>query len=138
MTNSEKLMLCKHAINAANNAYSPYSGFNVGAALLCKDGSVYLGCNVENASYSATNCAERVAVQSAIAEGKRDFAAIAIAGGKEIIGEEICPPCGICRQVLAEFCNPDEFVVLLAKNNEFEEHLLRDILPLSFTNEQFK
>ena len=138
MTQFQKDELVSSAIKASRNSYSPYSKFKVGAALLCADGSVFLGCNIENSSYSATNCAERVAIQSAIAEGKREFTAIAIAGGRESVGEEITPPCGICRQVMAEFCNTDEFIVLLAKNDSFDEYLLKDLLPLTFSKENLK
>ena len=134
MTNDEKLKLCQKAIEIANNSYSPYSDFKVGAALLCEDGTVFLGTNIENASYSATNCAERVAIQAAVTNGKRHFKAIAIAGGKETVGETSCPPCGICRQVLSEFCDGD-FVVLLAKNIGFEEYNLSQLLPFSFSKD---
>lgn len=134
MTTKEKTELCRQAISAANNSHSPYSGFKVGAALLCDDGSLFLGTNVENASYSATNCAERVALQTAVANGKRDFKAMAIAGGKKTVGERVCSPCGVCRQVLAEFCDGD-FLLLLAKEDGFEEYELSRLLPLSFTKE---
>ncbi len=134
MTNNEKLCLCQQAIEAANNSYSPYSGFKVGAALLCDDGSVFLGTNVENASYSATNCAERVALQTAVANGKRGFKAIAIAGGKNKIGESLCPPCGACRQVLTELCSAD-FLVILAVEDGYEEYPLSQLLPLSFSKD---
>ena len=132
MTDNQKLNLCKQAIEIANNSYSPYSNFKVGAALLCDDGTVFVGTNIENASYSVTNCAERVAIQTAVANGKRNFKAIAIAGGKENVGETICPPCGICRQALTEFCDGD-FIILLAKENGFEEYTLSQLLPNSFT-----
>ena len=93
------------ALEARERAYTPYSGFAVGAALLCADGSVYQGCNIENAAFGPTVCAERVAVFKAVSEGKRDFAAIAVAGGRA--GQDVTglfPPCGVCRQVLREFC----------------------------------
>lgn len=135
MTNSQKTDLINKAKEAAKNAYSPYSGFKVGAALLCSDGEVYVGSNVENSSFSATNCAERIAIQTAVSKGKRDFLAIAIVGGKENLGESIVPPCGICRQVMYEFCDPYKFVVILAKNDGYEEYLLNDILPLAFSKE---
>lgn len=124
--------LCELAINAAKNSYSPYSGFKVGAALLCDDGSIYLGTNVENASYSATICAERIAFVKAVSEGKRNFVAIAVAGGRENVGEEICNPCGTCCQTMAEFCDADKFKILLPHKNGCEELLLRDLLPHSF------
>ena len=125
--------LCDLAVKAAETSYSPYSGFSVGAALLCADGSIYTGCNIENSSYSATNCAERVAFQNAVSDGKRDFVAIAIAGGREVIGERPLPPCGICRQVMAEFCDPDAFRVLIPSKKGVDEYLLRELLPLNFS-----
>lgn len=133
-----KTKLCELAVNAAKNSYSPYSGFKVGAALLCKDGSVYLGCNVENASYSATVCAERTAFLKALSDGKRDFSAIAVAGGREDVGIYACPPCGICRQTMAEFCKNDDFSVLLVRKNGFDEYLLNELFPLSFGEELLK
>lgn len=128
--------LCELAIDATSNSYSPYSSFKVGAALLCSDGNVFTGCNIENVSYTPTVCAERVAVFKAISEGKRDFESIAIAGGKEdVVGKEICTPCGVCLQVLSEFCNPDKFYILLAKDGGFEKYTLRELLPKSFKME---
>lgn len=124
--------LVKRAEEARENSYSPYSGFAVGAALLCTDGTVYSGCNIENASYSATNCAERTAFFRAVGDGKRDFAAIAVVGGKA--GEEIsgfCPPCGICRQVMAEFCRPN-FAVILSNGKELKAFTPEELLPCSF------
>ena len=119
------------AIDATKRAYAPYSGFFVGAALLADNGKVYIGCNIENSSFSATNCAERPALFTAIADGARKFTAIAIAGGK---GGEIgspCPPCGVCRQALSEFCGKD-FKVLLAKKDGYDEYTLGELLPQSF------
>lgn len=99
-------------------SYSPYSGFSVGAALLCGDGTVYTGCNIENASYTPTNCAERTAFFKAVSEGKRDFKAIAVVGGPtgKVPGmpENFCTPCGVCRQVMAEFCHPEDFEIIMA------------------------
>ncbi len=135
MTENEKKALCVKAVQAAKNSYSPYSKFKVGAALLCDDGSVVLGCNIENASYSATICAERVAIQTAIANNKKSFKAIAIAGGKDTVGENVCSPCGVCRQVLAEFCNPETFLILLAKDGGYEEYTLSQLLPYGFTKD---
>lgn len=134
MTYSE---LASLALNERNNAYAPYSGFSVGAALLCSDGSVYTGCNIENASFSVTVCAERVAFFKAIADGKRDFMAIAIAGGKKGMQiDELCAPCGVCRQVMAEFCDPNAFDVILVKTEtDYQTHKLKDIFPLGFTAE---
>lgn len=119
------------AKDAMEKAYSPYSGYKVGAALLCKDGSVYTGCNVENASFSATNCAERTAFFKAVSEGKREFAAIAICGGKNGVIEGLFPPCGVCRQVMREFCE-DDFEIHLLTKEEIETYTLSQLLPVSF------
>lgn len=122
------------ALKARKNAYAPYSHFAVGAALLTKDGQVYTGCNIENASYGATNCAERTAIFKAVSEGARNFIKIAIVGGK--VGEEITQyayPCGVCRQVMAEFCDAKKMTVLIAKSEyEYTEKKLDELLPLSF------
>ncbi len=124
--------LCAVAIKAAEKAYAPYSGYKVGAALLTKSGKVYLGCNIENASFSPTNCAERTAFFKAVSEGERDFSMIAVAGGKDGKISGVFPPCGVCRQVMAEFCQKD-FKILLAKSeNDFESYTLSQLLPLSF------
>lgn len=126
----EELLGLAHRARA--HAYAPYSGFEVGAALLAKSGKVYLGGNIENASYGATNCAERTAFFKAVSEGERGFDAIAIVGGR---GEETayCPPCGICRQVMREFCNPEEFYILLeGEQKEIKRFLLRELLPEGF------
>lgn len=126
--------LILQAKNARTLSYSPYSHFQVGAALLTEDGSIYTGCNVENASYSATNCAERTAVFKAVSENERVFVAIAIVGGKEYTKGEICPPCGVCRQVLAEFCDADNFSVILAiDENEYKIYTLDTLLPVRFS-----
>ena len=124
--------LIEMAKKAMDGAYAPYSGFRVGAALLCADGTVYTGCNIENASYSPTICAERTAFAKAVSEGKRAFTAIAICGGKDGEISGICPPCGVCRQVMAEFCRPD-FEILLAKPEGYETRRLSQLLPDSFT-----
>ncbi|MVB09910.1 Cytidine deaminase [Caprobacter fermentans] len=123
------------AIEARKMAYTPYSGFQVGAALLTKSGRVYQGCNIENAAYTPSNCAERTAFFKAVSEGEREFAAIAIVGGKAGQGlTDFCPPCGVCRQVMMEFCDPDEFKVVLAKSPEERKTLsLRELLPLGFS-----
>lgn len=125
--------LLEEAKKARKTAYAPYSKFLVGAALLCTDGSIYTGCNVENASYGAANCAERTAFFKAVSEGKRTFRAIAVAGGKEDADElEPCPPCGICRQVMEEFCDPD-FVIVLGRNGtDYQIHTLGEIFSLPF------
>ena len=110
------------------HAYAPYSGFKVGAALLCADGSVYQGCNIENAAYSPTNCAERTAIFKAVYDGHRDFAAIAVCGGKDGIITGAFPPCGVCRQVMREFCN-DDFLIYLVNDKGYETVTLRQLLP---------
>ena len=123
--------LISMAVDAMGNAYAPYSGFRVGAALLCSDGTVYTGCNIENAAYSPTNCAERTAIFKAVSEGRRDFTAIAVCGGKNGIITNLCTPCGVCRQVLREFCK-DDFPVYLAHKDGFKALTLGDLLPYSF------
>ena len=126
--------LVEMALEARKLAYAPYSKFKVGAALLGKNGVVYKGCNVENASYPATNCAERTAFFSAVSEGQKEFEAIAIVGGSEKVNElEFCAPCGVCRQVMREFCVPETFEVILAKNkNDYKVFTLEELLPMSF------
>ena len=126
----EKLM--DLAVEAMGHSYSPYSGYQVGAALLCADGTVYQGCNVENASYSPTICAERTAIFKAIYDGKREFTAIAVCGGKggEITGQ--FPPCGVCRQVMVEFCKPDFQIHLHKNGGGIETFTLSQLLPQSF------
>ncbi|MEG1312355.1 MAG: cytidine deaminase [Romboutsia sp.] len=128
-------LLVEKAYEAQKFAYTPYSEFNVGAALLGTNGKVYLGCNIENAAFSPTNCAERTAFFKAISEGQRTFSAIAIVGNKANDSEsDYCAPCGVCRQVIAEFCNPKTFKIYLAKNkNDFNEYSLEELLPLGFT-----
>lgn len=122
--------LMEEARKAQKMSYSPYSGFRVGAALLGKSGKVYLGCNIENASYGGTNCAERTAFFKAVSEGEREFKAIAIAGGDK---GQLCAPCGICRQVMAEFCNGTEFIIILEKGGgDYQTYTLEELLPLSF------
>ena len=125
-------MLIEKVIKQLEFSYSPYSEFSVGAALLCRDGSVYTGCNVENASYPAGNCAERTAVFNAVSSGKRDFEAIAIVGGKNGQITDYCSPCGICRQVLREFCK-DGFKIILFDGKEEKIFTLSDLLPYGFT-----
>ncbi len=122
------------AVSARQRAYAPYSDFTVGAALLTKSGKVYLGCNIENAAYGAVNCAERTAFFTAVCEGEREFAAIAIAGGRRGEIGNTCAPCGICRQVMAEFCTSD-FEVVLAAGEGVKAYRLDEILPLSFTKD---
>ena len=124
--------LCELAIEAMSRSYSPYSGFSVGAALLCKDGTVYLGCNIENASFTPTVCAERTAIFKAISEGNREFAAIAVCGGKNGHLTGTFPPCGVCRQVMREFCE-DDFPVYLVRPDGYDALTLADLLPHSFS-----
>ena len=125
--------LCRLAIVARGAAYAPYSGFTVGAALLTASGKVYTGCNIENAAYTPTVCAERTAVFKAVSEGERDFAMLAVAGGKRGAVSSAFPPCGVCRQVLAEFCPPDFPILLVTGADTFERATLRELLPRSFT-----
>lgn len=124
------------AMEARKNSYSPYSHFQVGACLQGKSGMLYTGCNVENAGYSATNCAERTAFFYAVSQGEKEFSRIAIVGGKEGDSLEFCPPCGICRQVMMEFCNPGEFEIILAMSQkEYRVFLLKDLFPFGFGKE---
>ncbi len=128
--------MIRKAIEARDKAYAPYSHFKVGACLRAKNGQTFQGCNIENSSYPATNCAERTAIFKAVSEGVKEFDSIVIVGGKEEKKLEICPPCGICRQVMSEFCDPDSFQIILAKSEkEYETYLLKDLLPLSFGGE---
>ena len=121
------------ASRARESAYVPYSGFAVGAALLATDGTVYTGCNIENAAFTPTVCAERVAIFRAVADGKRDFSAIAVVGGKAGERAGRCAPCGVCRQVLAEFCDPEQFTVYLLGNDGLPEaHVFSELLPFGF------
>lgn len=126
--------LAVEAIRARERAYAPYSHFKVGAALVTREGKIYHGCNIENAAYTPCNCAERTAFFKAVSEGERNFEAIAIVGGKEgALTGELCPPCGVCRQVMMEFCSPESFQVILVKSaGSWEVHSLRELLPLGF------
>lgn len=124
--------LCELAEEAMTHSYSPYSGFKVGAALLCKDGTVYTGCNIENASYTPTICAERTAIFKAVYDGRRDFVAIAVCGGKDGVITGQFPPCGVCRQVMREFCG-DDFKILMVNPEGYEEVTLAQLLPYSFS-----
>ena len=132
--------LIKTARAAMANAYVPYSHYTVGAALLAADGKVYSGCNIESASYSPTNCAERTAFFKAVSEGERHFSAIAVCGGYKGNISGVFPPCGVCRQVMAEFCRPDEFRILLdtGRDGEYEQYTLSELLPRTFTPENLK
>lgn len=124
--------LIGNAMAAMKNAYSPYSEFCVGAALLTKKGKVYTGCNIENSSYSATNCAERTAFFSAIKNGERQFSAIAVVGGKKGRVENYCFPCGVCRQVMSEFCDKD-FKIYLYNGVEIRTYTLDELFPNTFS-----
>jgi len=121
------------AIEARKAACTPYSNFKVGAALLSANGEVYKGCNIENAAYTPTNCAERTAFFKAVSEGVTDFEAIAIVGGYDKEELKFCPPCGVCRQVMMEFCKSDKFrVLLLDEKGEIKSYLLKELLPFGF------
>ena len=126
------------AIEQLKFSYTPYSNFKVGAALLTKSGKIYTGCNIENASYTPTNCAERTAFFKAVSEGVRDFQAICIVGGKNGKLTEYTAPCGVCRQVMMEFCDPDHFEVILGDGENDITYLLRDLLPKGFGPENIK
>ena len=121
------------AISQLEYSYTPYSNFKVGAALLGKNGRIYAGCNIENAGYTATNCAERTAFFKAVSEGVREFQAICVVGGKEGILTEYTAPCGVCRQVMMEFCDSDTFQIILAVDKEhYQVYTLKELLPLGF------
>jgi cytidine deaminase len=125
--------LIREAIEGMRKSYSPYSHFTVGAALLAADQKIYTGCNIENAAYGPTNCAERTALFKAVSEGERKFAAIAIVGGKNGLISDYCPPCGVCRQALREFVDPKRFLVILARSEEdYMLLFLEELLPLGF------
>lgn len=127
-----ELELIEKAKQAAKYAYVPYSSFTVGAALLTSNGDVYTGCNIENAAYSPTNCAERTAFFKAVSEGERHFEAIAIVGGDKGDFKDYCTPCGVCRQVMSEFCSKDFRIILGKDSNEFKVMTLGELLPESF------
>ena len=130
MINEQSLMAL--ALQAREKAYAPHSGYAVGAALLGENGQVFLGCNVENSSYSATCCAERTAFCKAVSEGVTSFSAIAVAGGKQgSAPDTFFMPCGICRQVMREFCN-DDFVILVTDGKEIRRWALKELLPDGF------
>ena len=128
MTAEKLIDLAKEAMT---HAYAPYSHFHVGAAILCADGRVYQGCNIENAAYGPSNCAERTAIFKAVYDGHRDFKAIAICGGKVGNITGAFPPCGVCRQVMREFCD-DDFLIYLADESGYETRTLSQLLPDSF------
>ncbi len=121
------------AIRQMDFSYVPYSRFRVGAALLAKNGKLYTGCNIENAAYTPTNCAERTAFFKAVSEGVKEFDAICVVGGKDGVLTGYASPCGVCRQVMMEFCDPDTFRIILAKNRqEYKIYTLKEILPQGF------
>lgn len=130
---TDEKTLIREALKMRRFSYSPYSHFRVGAALLDKQGNIYTGCNIENSSYSPSNCAERTAFFKAVSEGIREFEAIAIAGGPEGAQElNYCPPCGVCRQVMREFCEDDFKIILVKSEEEYKVFTLGELLPQSF------
>lgn len=121
------------ALSQRKFAYAPYSDFRVGAALLAGSGKIYTGCNIENSAYSPTNCAERTAVFKAVSEGERDFQAICVTGGRgKDEPSDFCPPCGVCRQVMLEFCPPDFEIILAVNRERYEVHRLDELVPKGF------
>ena len=129
--------LCALAIEAMGHSYSPYSGCKVGAALLCADGSVYQGCNIENAAFGPTVCAERTAIFKAVYDGHRDLIAIAICVGKDGVITGLFPPCGVCRQVMREFCADDFQIYMVLPDGKYEVCTLKDLLPFSFSAAEY-
>lgn len=127
----------QYAEMARVKAYAPYSGFYVGAALLTASGKVYTGCNIENAAFSPTNCAERTAFFKAVSDGERSFAAIAVVGGQKDTLSDICTPCGVCRQVMAEFCDKN-FEIVLGNSEKYEIYHLSELLPHSFSKKDIE
>ena len=135
MTEELKIKLFNEAKNMLNFSYTPYSNFKVGAALLSESGKIFTGCNIENAAYGPSNCAERTAFFKAVSEGILKFKAIMVIGGPGGIIKDYCPPCGVCRQVMMEFCNPETFSIFLAKSEtDIVEFKLKELLPLGFGN----
>ena len=130
MTPEKLVELAKEAMT---HAYVPYSGYKVGAALLTASGAVYTGCNIENAAYSPTVCAERTAVFKAVSEGERAFVMLAVAGGKDGVLGGAFPPCGVCRQVLAEFCSPETPILVVTESGRYDEYTLAQLLPAAFS-----
>ena len=125
--------LVQTAVDNLDRAYAPYSNFKVSAALLAKDGRIFTGCNIENSAYTPTNCAERTAFFKAVSEGCMEFKAIAIVGGHNGMITDYVAPCGVCRQVMMEFCKPDKFKIILAKSfDDYKEYTLEELLPLGF------
>ena len=133
MTNEVIKKLSEAALDVRKKAYCPYSGFAVGAALLAKSGEIYTGVNIENAAFTPTNCAERTAIFKAVSEGVLEFDAICVVGGMNKVLKEYAAPCGVCRQVMMEFCNPDTFQIILATSkDQYEIFTLKELLPLGF------
>ena len=134
MTDNAKKELMRKACEARKMAYAPYSRYMVGAALLAADGRIFTGCNVENAAYGPCNCAERTAFFKAVSEGVREFTAIAVTGGMEGAKElDDCTPCGVCRQVMAEFCSPETFAIIMGKSEDgLRTRTLGELLPEGF------
>ena len=131
--NASYRALMEAAVAAREYAYAPYSEYRVGAALLCKDGRIYTGCNIENAGYTPTNCAERSAIFAAVMAGERKIVALAVAGGANGKVTDYCAPCGVCRQVMREFADPKELVVYVARSaTDFKTYTLEQLLPESF------
>ena len=133
----EPKKLIELAMEAMTHAYVPYSGFKVGAALLTKAGKVYTGCNIENAAYGPSNCAERTAFFKAVSEDEREFAAIAVVGGRDGRVTDIFPPCGVCRQVMQEFCTPDFMIYMGRGDGTYEAVRLDALLPYGFTADKY-
>lgn len=126
-------LLFEQAKKAIKNSYAPYSSFNVGAALLCENGKIYTGCNIENSAFSPTVCAERTAFFKAISEGERKFDSILIIGGRNYDFSEFCTPCGVCRQVMNEFCEPTFKIIFADSKQNFKEYILKELLPNGFS-----
>ena len=134
LTKDQIRELAAKSLAGIKNSYAPYSHFHVSAVLLCGNGAVYTGNNIENAAYTPSVCAERCVFFKAVSEGERDFTAIALCGGLNGVVKDYCAPCGVCRQVMAEFCDPETFrIVLMNGDGEIRDYLLKELLPLGFT-----
>ena len=134
---NELMHMLSLACAARERAYAPYSGFRVGACLRASDGQYYLGCNIENAAYSVANCAERTAIFKAVSEGEHEFAAIAVVGGKNGDAADIFPPCGVCRQVMQEFCAPSFMIYMGRSDGTYVAESLGAMLPYGFTADKY-
>lgn len=133
MNKEQILRLIETAMDQLAYSYAPYSNFLVGAALLAENGKIYTGCNIENAAYTPSNCAERTAFFNAVSKGVKEFKAICIVGGPNGVLSSYTPPCGVCRQVMMEFCNPKEFqIILAAGTSDYAVYQLEDLMPLGF------